>query len=147
MEFISDPLEHATAICGALKAELEVEINKYDMDVVIDLFEQTPEGDYFVLNQNIQRASYAQDRSKRNLLKPGKKEHITMESNYYTARQLKKGSRIIIVLGVNKNANWQINYGTGKEVSEESVNDAKENLKIKWMPESRIKIPVNKFNK
>ena len=70
-----------------------------------------------------------------------------MESNYYTARQLKKGSRIIIVPGINKNANWQINYGTGKEVSEESMIDAKENLKIKWLPESRIKIPVNSFNK
>lgn len=68
-----------------------------------------------------------------------------MESTYYTARQLQKGSRIIIVLGINKNANWQINYGTGKEVSEESIKDAKENLKIKWMGESRIKIPVNKF--
>jgi hypothetical protein len=79
------------------------------------------------------------------LIEKSRKEHITMESNYYSARQLKKGSRIIIVLGVNKNANWQINYGSGKEVSEESVNDAKENRKIKWMPESRIKIPVNKF--
>ena len=68
-----------------------------------------------------------------------------MGSTYYTARQLQKGSRIIIVLGINKNANWQINYGTGKEVSEESIKDAKENLKIKWMRESRIKIPVNKF--
>ena len=140
--FVSEPLENALAICGALQATLEVEITKYDMDVVIDLFEQTPQGEYFVLNQNIQRASYAKNSSVRNLLKPGNKEQISLHNTFYTARQLQKGSRIIVVLGVNKNPNWQVNYGSGKEVSEESMLDVRENLKIKWYSSSTIKIPV-----
>jgi len=96
----------------------------------------------FVFNQNVRRASYAKNRSQRNLLKPGKKERIPIESTYYTARQLQKGSRIIIVFGINKNANEQVNYGTGRDVSDESINDAKEKLIVNWASTSTIKIPV-----
>ena len=38
----------------------------------------------------------------------------------------------------------QINYGTGKDVSEETILDAKEPLQIKWYTDSYINIPINK---
>jgi hypothetical protein len=37
-----------------------------------------------------------------------------------------------------------LNYGTGKEVSDETILDAKEPLKIKWYNDSFVKIPVLK---
>ena len=43
---------------------------------------------------------------------------------------------------VPKNSAYQINYGTGNEVSDESIADAKEPLKVKWRNDSFIKIPI-----
>lgn len=140
--YISDPIRETVAISGALQASLVASINKKDMDIVIDLFEQTPDGKYFALSQNIQRASYANDRSKRQLLTPNKIETIPITNTYITCKQLQKGSRIVIVMGINKNPNWQINYGTGKDVSSENIADAKEPFKIKWYNTSCIMLPI-----
>jgi hypothetical protein len=38
----------------------------------------------------------------------------------------------------------EINYGTGKDVSGETVADAKEPLQIKWFDDSYIDLPVGK---
>jgi hypothetical protein len=37
------------------------------------------------------------------------------------SRQLSRGSRLLVLLTVNKNGNAQINDGTGKDVSDESI--------------------------
>jgi hypothetical protein len=58
--------------------------------------------------------------------------------------QLSKGSRIVALVGVNNHPQWQINYGTGKDVSDESITDAKEPLHVKWYNMSMIKIPILK---
>jgi hypothetical protein len=65
-----------------------------------------------------------------------------MDHTYITSRQLQKGSRIVILLGVNKNPNWQINYGTGKDVSDETIKDAAIPFQIKWYNSSYINIPI-----
>lgn len=59
-------------------------------------------------------------------------------------RQLQKGSRLVILLGVNKDAGSQINYGTGKDVSDESIADAAEPLTIKWYAGSKFVFPITK---
>jgi hypothetical protein len=49
-----------------------------------------------------------------------------------------------VIINVNKNNFCQVNYGTGKEVSQENVNDAKTPLKVKWYNSSYIDVPVSK---
>jgi putative CocE/NonD family hydrolase len=142
MIFISDPIDQPYAISGAVTASLIASVNKKDMDIVFDIFELTPDGKYFALEQNLQRASFAKDRTKRQLLQPNKIETINMDHTYITSRQLQKGSRIVILLGVNKNPIWQINYGTGKDVSEETIKDAAIPFQIKWYNSSYIEIPI-----
>jgi hypothetical protein len=46
------------------------------------------------------------------------------------------------VLGINKRADEQINYGTGGDVSDESIADASVPLKIRWYGSSYIDIPT-----
>jgi uncharacterized protein len=47
------------------------------------------------------------------------------------------------MVGVNKNHNWEINYGSGKKLNEETINDAGKPLKIQWMIKgSYIQLPV-----
>jgi uncharacterized protein len=142
--FISEPVEKPFAISGSVKASVKININKKDLDLVIDIYEQTPDGKFFALNENLQRASYANNREHKQLLQPGKVNTINLTNTFITSRQLQKGSRIIVLIGANKSPEWQINYGTGEDVSEETINDASIPLHIKWYNNSYIQFPVLK---
>jgi len=83
------------------------------------------------------------DPSTRQLLTPNHKQHLPLERNFIACRQLQKGSRIVIALGVNKSADWEINYGTGKDVREESIKDAGEPLDIQWFTSSMFVVPIS----
>jgi putative CocE/NonD family hydrolase len=140
--FTSEPFDREFSINGAFWGALKTSINKKDMDFSINLYELMPDGKYFYLSYFLGRASYANDVSKRQLLKPGATTTIPYSNSYITSRKISKGSRIIIVLNVNKSRNEQINYGTGKEVSTETIADAKEPLEVQWFNNSYINIPI-----
>ena len=143
--FTSDTMGKPMSINGSFLANINTIINKKDMDIAIDLYEQMPNGKYLMLNNNIARCSYIKDRSKRQLLEPGKTETISFDNTFFTSRKLSSGSRIVLILGINKNKNYEINYGTGKDVSKESIKDAKKPLTIQWLTkDSYIKLPVFK---
>jgi predicted acyl esterase len=142
--FVSDPVGMPFAISGALRASIIASLNKKDVDVVIDLYEQTPDGKYMALAEDVQRASFSKDRTKRQLLKPDKPETINLDGSFITSRQLQKGSRIIITIGINKSPSWQINYGSGKDVSDETIKDASEPFVINWYNSSFITLPILK---
>ncbi|MFG4002633.1 CocE/NonD family hydrolase [Flavobacterium aquidurense] len=142
--FISDPLEEPILINGSFVGEIKASINKNDMDIGVTLYEVMPNGEYFHLSYFLGRASYAKDITKRNLLKPNKIVTIPFSNTHLVSKQLNKGSRLLVVLNVNKNPFSELNYGTGKVVAEETIKDAKESLKIKWYNNSFVKIPILK---
>lgn len=142
--FISDPINEPMIINGSFSGKIFVDINKKDFDIGVTLYEVLPNGQYFHLSYFIGRASYAKDITKRNLLKPGKVEVIPFTNTHLVSKQLSKGSRLLVVLNVNKNPFSQLNYGTGKEVSEETIADANGPLEVKWYNNSFIEIPVLK---
>lgn len=76
------------------------------------------------------------------MLPPTKVESILFDKTRMASRRLSKGSRLLVTLNVNKNPYAQINYGTGKDVSDEDINDAKTPLQIKWQNDSFVKIPI-----
>jgi hypothetical protein len=59
-----------------------------------------------------------------------------------TSRQLEQGSRLVMVLRIGKRPDREINYGTGGDVSAESMADGKVPLKIRWYNDSYIDVPV-----
>jgi putative CocE/NonD family hydrolase len=139
---LSDPLKQETELSGNFTGVLKAAINKKDMDFSVALFELMPDGRYFLLSYFMGRASYAKDIMHRNLLVPGKKETIPFTNSYMTSRKLARGSRIAIILNINKSAFEQINYGTGGDVNKETIKDAGVPLNIKWFGDSYIKLPV-----
>jgi hypothetical protein len=141
--FVSEPFEKDTEISGSFSGELSVMINKKDIDYTLQLFEQKLDGTYFYLSNHIQRASYSESREKRKLLKPNKKTKLTFKDTYFTSKKLAKGSKLILIVNINKNPEWQVNHGTGKDVSLETIKDAGEPLRVKWFTDSFIKIPIN----
>jgi uncharacterized protein len=142
--FVSDPMKNEISISGAFSGKLKASIDKKDMDFSAVLYELLPNGKYFYLSYFMGRASYAKDITKRHLLKPGHITSITFRNSYIISKKLSKGSRIVIVLNVNKSPDEQINYGTGKDVSDESIKDAATPLHIKWYNDSYVNIPILK---
>ena len=118
--------------------------NKKKTTIVIRkvLIKVMPNGEYFHLSYFLGRASYTKDITKRNLLKPNEIESIPFLNTHLVSKQLSKGSRLLVVINVNKNPFSQLNYGTGKEVSDETIEDTKEPLKVKWYNDSFVKIPI-----
>jgi uncharacterized protein len=140
--FSSNPFENDLFINGSFIGNLITTINKKDMDISLALYEQMPDGKYFFLTRFVGRASYAKDNSKRQLLHPNKKESIPFDNTRFVSKKISKGSRLVILLNINKHPFEIINYGSGKPVSEETIKDTGEPLQIKWHNDSFIKIPV-----
>jgi len=80
--------------------------------------------------------------SVRQLLTPGVAETIPFDRSGLVSRRISKGSRLLVTLNINKHPFAQINYGTGKNVSDEDISDAKIPLKIKWLNYSYLNIPI-----
>ena len=146
LTFVSEPFAKPTEISGLFSASLDFTVNKMDVDLNVMLYVRLASGDYVRLFNPVYefRASYAQDRVSRHLLKAGERKQLTFTSERMTSRQLQAGSRLVMVLGINKRPDREINYGTGNDVSEESIADAKPALKIRWYNDSYIDIPVRK---
>jgi uncharacterized protein len=141
--FISEPLKEDIEVSGEFMLQLNAMINKKDMDIDVTMYETLPNGtDYFWLSEVCGRASYLKDISKRNLITPNIKVSLPIMTSRFISKIIHKGSRVVILLAIPKDRAREINYGTGKDVSTESIKDAGEPLQIKWYNDSYIKIPV-----
>ena len=140
--FTSDPFQTEFEMNGSFTGKLWATINKKDMDVSLALYELMPNGKYFFLTRFVGRASFAKNNSKRQLLQPNKKELMPFDNTRFVSKKFGKGSRIVILLNVNKHPFEIINYGSGKAVSGETIKDSGEPLQIKWHNDSFIKIPI-----
>ncbi|HUP89374.1 MAG TPA: CocE/NonD family hydrolase C-terminal non-catalytic domain-containing protein, partial [Longimicrobiales bacterium] len=140
--FASAPFDRAVEVNGLFSGQLAFITNKKDFDVSITLFELTPEGKYVQLNYHWIRASYAKDRSHRTLLVPNRRTTLPFTNNRLTSRRLQKGSRLVVAIAIEKNPSQQINYGSGKVVADESIADAGEPLRITWLGETKLRVPI-----
>ncbi|WP_172461941.1 CocE/NonD family hydrolase [Dyella jiangningensis] len=144
LAFVSRRFDTATELSGLFSGQLDFITNKQDFDLAIDLYDLTPQGHYIQLSQYWTRASYAADRTRRRLLTPGREQHLVIEGNRLMSRELAPGSRLVIVLGVIKESGRQINVGSGKDVSDETVADAGAPLSIRWLTTSFIAVPLRR---
>ena len=142
--FISQPLAKPTEMSGLFSGHLEFIANKSDFDFEVRLFELNADGDYFQLAPYWSRASYVQDLTHRNLLVAGKRQLLDFRSVRLMSRQLQAGSRLVAVLSIVKEPGREINYGSGKEVIDESIADAKTPLQITWFGASYLDLPVHR---
>lgn len=143
--FTSKVFEENFSINGSFTGELFAAINKKDMDISLALYEQMPDGKYFFLTRYIGRASYTNNNTHRELLKPYIKTGIPFDNTRFVSKKISKGSRLVILLNINKHPFEIINYGSGKPVAEETINDADTPLQIKWYNDSYIKVPIRKL--
>jgi hypothetical protein len=140
--FVGAPLSEAIEVSGLLSGELAFETNKRDFDLSVTLYELTAGGDYVELIEHMGRASYAAERSERRLLRPGERQTLRFRSEHLTSRIVAAGSRPVLALAINKRPDLQINYGSGKDVADETIADSGEPLRITWFSDSFVDVPV-----
>jgi predicted acyl esterase len=131
-------------VSGLFSGRLDLVVNKKDFDFEIDLYELTPNGEYVQLAPFWARASYLGHQGRRVLLTPGRRVHLDFRSIRLMSRRLEKGSRVVLVLSVIKGPDRQINYGSGKDVSDETIRDAGPKLAIRWYGDSYVDLPVSR---
>jgi putative CocE/NonD family hydrolase len=144
--FSSDPLPAALDVAGLPQLLLDFSVNRQDMDLYFELYEQLADGTYLRLGDPREevRASYAQDRSRRHLLKAGERQTLALHGQRMIGRRVAAGSRLILVLGVNQRPDEETNYGTGGDVSVEAIADAHPPLKVRWFSDSYLELPVHR---
>lgn len=142
--FKTTELKNDFIINGSFFGNLVTSINKKDIDISLALYEQREDSSYFFLTRFVGRASFAKNSSKRILLTPNKKQNIPFSNTRFISKKISKGSRLVVLLNINKHPFEIINYGSGKPVAQETIHDANTPLKIKWFNNSYIKIPVYK---
>jgi predicted acyl esterase len=142
ISFVSNPLLSPIEISGLFSGRLEFITNKKDFDFNISLYELTAKNEYVLLSTYWARASAVGDLAHRQLLTPGKRERLDFKSVRLTSRQTQPGSRIVVLINIIKQPDMQINYGTGKDVSDETVGDANEPLRIQWFGDTFIDVPI-----
>jgi len=138
---VSKPFAKPTEVSGLFSGSLDFIANKRDFDFQVQLYELTPKGEYLQLAPFWSRASYVGDLSQRRLLTPGQRQRLDFTSVRLMSRLCQAGSRIVIVLSIIKQPGQQINYGTGKDVNDETIADGKEPLRIQWFGDSFIDVP------
>ena len=141
--FASPPLPEAIELAGDFRGVLEFTVNKRDVDVAIGVYERNAENEYLDLAWWLQRASYNADRRQRHLLQAEMPQRLVVKDSRVIGRKLTKGSRIVVTLGVVKQPDRQLNMGSGKEPSTESIEDAGSPLEIRWNSSSCLEFGVH----
>jgi predicted acyl esterase len=141
--FVTEPFADGADLAGRLRGVLDFTINKYDVDLVMMLYELRASGEYVKLFDPAYafRASYAGDRVHRHLLLAGVRQQLPFQSERMLGRRLEPGSRLALTIGISKRPDRQINYGAGDDVGEESVDDAGAPVRIRWHDGSFIEVP------
>lgn len=140
--FVSDPLTASTIVSGAFTTDLVASLNARDVDLGVVLYERTADGRYIQLSYHLGRASLARDATRRQLLTPGTQEHLPLRGARFVSRNLAAGSRLVVLVNVNKNEQSQLNYGSGKDPSDETISDATVPLRLTLFEGSMVRIPV-----
>jgi hypothetical protein len=142
--FESEPMSKPTQVSGALSGQFDFMPNKQDLDIKLALYEKLDNGQYIALFDPPYafRASYAADRVHRHLLRAGERQTLAFQAERLTSRRLAAGSRLVLVVGINKRPDMQINYGTDADVSDGTLDDARIPVNIRWYSTSYIELPI-----
>ena len=123
--FESASFEDDFDLIGSPVADLFLEFTGLkDCDVQIEWYEVEPDGKSFPLSTQTQRLSYQNNPEQREILKSGKVYRFTFNNTFFMAKKIRKGSKIRFVARALNDPAWQKNYGSGKNVSQETITDA-----------------------
>ena len=142
--FVSGPLPGGLQIAGRFSGRLRLETNKRDLDLTVALYELLPDGSYLHLFAPAEefRASYLRDPAHRRLLAPGTPESLDFTAARITAVRVESGARLVMVLRVSKRPDREVNYGSGRAVSGDSIASARTPVRLSLLRGSYLDLPI-----
>ena len=121
----SEALAEATELSGAPKASLWLSLDAPDTDFQVILQEVRPDGTAVFLSGSLLRARYGTSLSRATPAVPGEVKRYDFDRMGFVSRRLAQGSRLRFVLRAVNTIQFQKNYNSGGEVSDETAADAR----------------------
>ncbi|MGH8301811.1 MAG: hypothetical protein ACRET5_10135, partial [Steroidobacteraceae bacterium] len=88
------------------------------------------------------RASSLHDPARRRLLVPGAPEWLSFTSARITAVRVESGARLVMVLRVSKRPDRELNYGSGRAVSGDSIASGRTPVRLSLLRGSYLDLPI-----
>lgn len=121
----SEPFERAVEISGFFKLEAWIAINQPDTDLRASIFAIDIDGSAIYLSGDFLRARYRESFREQKLIHTEQPLLYQFCNFTFISRQLRKGSRLRLIIGPVNSIFFQKNHNTGGVVSEESIGDAR----------------------
>jgi putative CocE/NonD family hydrolase len=121
----SAPFERDTEVSGFFKLSAWLAIDQPDTDFSVSVYEIRLNGSSILLTSDRLRARYRQSLREEKLITAHTPLQYDFKGFTFTSRQIKKGSRLRLVIEPINSIDSQKNYNSGGEVSSESMKDAR----------------------
>ena len=119
------PFETDVTLGGYVKLKLWIQMDVPDADFQATLAEIAPDGSYLKLTEDLFRARYRDGEDREVFSQPDEINCYELKAFTYFARQIKKGSRLRLVVKCPNSIYLQKNYHSGGNVDNESITDAR----------------------
>jgi len=121
----SPPFEQDTEVSGFFKLSAWLAIDQPDTDFSVFVYEIRQDGSSILLTNDLKRARYRESAREDKLITTHKPLQYDFTGFTFTSRQIKKGSRLRLVIAPINSIYSQKNYNSGGKVSTESMKDAR----------------------
>jgi putative CocE/NonD family hydrolase len=121
----SAPFEQDTEVSGFFRLSAWLAIDQPDTDFSVSLYEIRQDGSSIPLTHDLQRARYRESAREEKLVTTLKPLQYNLEHFTFTSRQIKKGSRLRLIIAPINSIYSQKNYNSGGVVAAESLKDAR----------------------
>jgi putative CocE/NonD family hydrolase len=119
------PFEQDTEISGFLKLTLWLQMDVPDTDIAVNVSEILPDGSSVALTGDQVRARYRDSLTEAKLLTPTEIDQYTFDTFTWMSRQIKRGSRLRLVINCPNSIYVEKNYNSGGAVENETAKDAR----------------------
>ncbi|MFC4819303.1 CocE/NonD family hydrolase [Dokdonella ginsengisoli] len=118
-------LPEAVELSGTPKATLWISLDVPDVDFQATLHEIRPDGSAVALSSMMLRARYRESLAKAARIPPGEVLRYDFDRFNFVSRRLAQGSRLRLVVRAVNSLQFQKNYHSGGDVSDETAADAR----------------------
>jgi putative CocE/NonD family hydrolase len=121
----SAPLEQDLQVSGFFRLTAWLSIDQPDTDFEADIYEIRPDGSSIALASQFLRARYRESARAPKLITTRAPQLYDFEHFTFVAQELKRGSRLRLVIGPVNSIHYEKNYNAGGVVASETMSDAR----------------------
>jgi uncharacterized protein len=121
----SAPLEQDTRVSGFFRLTTWLSIDQPDTDFEADIYEIRQDGSSIALASQFLRARYRESRREPKLIPTRAPLRYDFDHFSFVAQELKKGSRLRLVVAPVNSMHYEKNYNAGGVVASETMSDAR----------------------